>query len=72
MGQHTTQQSGSRLLRAAACDSWSCCCLCCLLQAMHSLPHTSSIRWPDQPYNYLRRTFPELSAAGLSVYMDGS
>lgn len=44
---------------------WSCCCLCCLLQAMRSLPHTSSIRWPDQPYNYLRRTFPELSAAGV-------
>lgn len=35
--------------------------------AMRSLPHASSIRWPDQPYNYLRRTFPELSAAGLSL-----
>lgn len=37
------------------------------MQAMRSLPHTPSIRWPDQPFNYLRRTFPELSDAGLSL-----
>lgn len=34
---------------------------------MRNLPHTSSIRWPDQPFNYLRRTFPELSQAGLAL-----
>jgi serine/threonine protein kinase len=25
------------------------------------------MRWPDQPYNLLRRQFPELSDAGLSL-----
>lgn len=34
---------------------------------MRSLPHAANVRWPDQPYNYLRRTFPELSDAGLSL-----
>ena len=37
------------------------------LQAMRHLPHASSVRWPDQPFNYLRRTFPELSDAGLHL-----
>lgn len=35
--------------------------------AMRHLPHTASIRWPDQPFNFLRRTFPELSEAGLRL-----
>jgi cyclin-dependent kinase 10 len=34
---------------------------------MRNLPHTLSIRWPDQPFNCLRRTFPELSDAGLAL-----
>jgi hypothetical protein len=34
---------------------------------MRSLPHSSNMRWPDQPYNFLRRTFPELSDAGLRL-----
>jgi serine/threonine protein kinase len=34
---------------------------------MRHLPHTASIRWPDQPFNFLRRTFPELSEAGLRL-----
>jgi hypothetical protein len=35
-----------------------------LSQGMSSLPNTHNIRWPDQPYNYLRRSFPTLSDAG--------
>lgn len=34
---------------------------------MRTLPHTPNIRWPEQPYNYLRRTFPELSQSGLHL-----
>jgi serine/threonine protein kinase len=37
------------------------------MQGMRSLPHSSNMRWPDQPYNFLRRTFPELSDAGLRL-----
>jgi cyclin-dependent kinase 10 len=37
------------------------------MQGMRSLPHSSMVRWPDQPYNFLRRTFPELSDAGLAL-----
>ena len=38
-----------------------------MLQAMRNLPNAANVRWPDQPYNYLRRTFPELSDAGLAL-----
>lgn len=34
---------------------------------MRNLPNAGNIRWPDQPFNYLRRTFPELSDAGLDL-----
>lgn len=37
------------------------------VQAMGTLPNAANVRWPDQPYNYLRRTFPELSDAGLAL-----
>jgi serine/threonine protein kinase len=36
-------------------------------QGMRSLPHSGNMRWPEQPYNFLRRTFPELSDAGLRL-----
>jgi serine/threonine protein kinase len=39
----------------------------CVVQGMRSLPHSGNMRWPDQPYNFLRRTFPELSDAGLRL-----
>ncbi|KAF8066222.1 cdk10 [Scenedesmus sp. PABB004] len=34
---------------------------------MRSLPHAGNVRWPEQPFNFLRRSFPELSDAGLSL-----
>eukprot|EP00775_Hariotina_reticulata_P010109 gene10109-10265_t len=35
--------------------------------AMRTLPLAGNMRWPEQAYNLLRRQFPELSDAGLTL-----